>query len=193
MSDDHRPQQAQQQQPPQQQKSGGPPSRTTRKSLADSSNLAAGFLWAVSAVLSGIAAANLFIPVPPTCRAEDFMIIPSCADQVVNAGVAWLVASGALILQFLITVVRRRVRNPQWQKWTNRVEHSINFFGIYWVVCVAMGFVPELRTIVASIVNLGVGAIFALIAMIAVSILWDYAIDALLDAPPQQAQQPPRK
>jgi hypothetical protein len=147
--------------------------RSTKKPLLDSSNIAGAFVWMISALLTCVAAANTLIAVPAGCRAEDLMILPVCQGQVVGLASVWYFI-GALIFQLIISIAIRNVPDLAVQRISNYVNWLINFFGLYWLVCVKLELLPGLRDVVKSIVKMNTGTLLgtSIIILLSIGLEW---------------------
>lgn len=192
MSDQHtkEPQQQQKDNQPQATK-GGPPKKVPRTKLQVGS---AGLLYLVSLIITAVAAANIFIPVPPTCRDQDFMILTACQGLVASSSAGPAVFVGAVLVQILLSAVFSIVKDPRWQKWTYIIEvYIINLLGIYWLVCVKLEYLPGLRDIGRAVGKaMTVGTILGIAAVVFVAIMLHAGPKKLWDATPQQQGGPRR-
>lgn len=176
-----------------------PPARSKqKKSILDITNIVGAFVWLITAIMGNMVATNIFVPVPPTCRAADLMIEPSCVRSQVFTSTYFLpVFVLAFVVQIIITIMSRRVHNRNMQRGIFYTELFINLVGFYWIVCVQLGYAGKVRTAGKTLVPIftDMGTFVVLMLLIGGSWLLYYLPNVCWDQPgtPTQAPQQNQK
>lgn len=170
-----------------------PPKRARGKSIFDGTNIAGAFLWLSSALLTAIVFMLVFISVP--CAGSRGEVLGTCLTGVLTSQAGIYTLIGAVLVQFLVSIMIHRLRTPAWVRIGNAIEWLINFIGFFWLICVELGVAPGVYAQVITFVkNLTVPTIIWWLVLIALSVGLDMLTNNLFNAPPSGGGNvPPRR
>lgn len=174
----------------QQPKGGGgnaPRSRGSRKGLLDLTNVLGAILWLFSALLTAIFVMLVFIKLPSDCLGDRGQLAGRCIVPVITATNGLWVILGAVLVQFIISAMIWRLRNPSITRIGNLLEWVINFVGFFWLICIqvnvesASGVYAQVTTFIK---NFTVPTIGWWLVLITLSVGLDILTHNLFSAPP---------
>lgn len=182
---------------------GGGGQQRRRKNLLDKTNVIGAVIWLISAALT-TAAINYFVsgggavptrtPAPASVPGATPLPDARTPDAVVDSSGNVIVIkpeslSGAvpfnlpvilfsMLFQVAISVGQRRLPDP-WRSRMRNVDWALNSLGWYWFVCIRSNIFPELREVVAAVVQ---RMTFALAGQLILSLIVIVLLESLASA-----------